>query len=176
MAAEQRVYWREQGRNALNFQQAGFKGAAQEYDQTAGDEVHVAVAQDRQRTSLKRKCLEEWALLKIAQSDPRLLVKLCHWAKRTLSQETHSEIKEEIFSAKQMLDFNDINGRVMDSFKNISRTFNAIFQKFEMKFKLSKLRGEKKLKNLEHEVSQSLVEGAHHQTLHKMSVRKFIRD
>ena len=43
--AEQHVYWQEQGRHALNFQQAGLERAAQEYEHTARDEVHVAVAQ-----------------------------------------------------------------------------------------------------------------------------------
>ena len=41
----QHVYWQEQGRNALIFQQAGFERGAQEYDQASRDEVHVAVAQ-----------------------------------------------------------------------------------------------------------------------------------
>ena len=43
--AEQRVCWKEQDRDALNFQQARFERAAQEYEQAARDEVHVAVAQ-----------------------------------------------------------------------------------------------------------------------------------
>ena len=42
--AAQLVYWQEQGKNALNFQQAGFETAAQEYEQVARDEVHVASA------------------------------------------------------------------------------------------------------------------------------------
>ena len=36
---------RSKGRQALNFQQAGLERAAQEYEQAARDEVHVAVAQ-----------------------------------------------------------------------------------------------------------------------------------
>ena len=40
-----RVYWREQGSNALNFQQTGSERAAQEDGQAARDEVQVAVAQ-----------------------------------------------------------------------------------------------------------------------------------
>ena len=43
--AVQHVYWQERGRNALNFQHAGFGRVAQEYEQTARDEVHVAVPQ-----------------------------------------------------------------------------------------------------------------------------------
>ena len=43
--AEQHVYWQEQGRQALNFQQSGFERADQEYEQAARVEVHVAVAQ-----------------------------------------------------------------------------------------------------------------------------------
>ena len=39
------TYRQEQGRHALNFQQAGFERAAQEYEQAARAEVHVAVAQ-----------------------------------------------------------------------------------------------------------------------------------
>ena len=45
MLAEQHVYRLEQGSNALNFQEAGFGRAAQEYERAALDEVHVAVAQ-----------------------------------------------------------------------------------------------------------------------------------
>ena len=43
--AELHVCWQEQFRHALNFQEAGFDRAAQEEEQTARDEVHVAVAQ-----------------------------------------------------------------------------------------------------------------------------------
>ena len=42
--AEQRVYWQEQGRISLKFQQAGFERATQESEQAARDEVNVAVA------------------------------------------------------------------------------------------------------------------------------------
>ena len=45
MLAEQHVYWREQGRQALKFQKDGFERAAQEYEQVTRDEVTVAVAQ-----------------------------------------------------------------------------------------------------------------------------------
>ena len=61
--AEQHVYWLEQGRNALNFQQADFERAAQEYEQAARDEVHVAVAQatEMSRAEMrKRKAKKTW--------------------------------------------------------------------------------------------------------------------
>ena len=45
MLAEQHVYVQEHGRQASNFQQAGFERAAQEYEHAGRDEVHVAVAQ-----------------------------------------------------------------------------------------------------------------------------------
>ena len=42
LLAEQTCFTgQEQGRHALNFQQANFERAAQEYDQAARDEVHV---------------------------------------------------------------------------------------------------------------------------------------
>ena len=44
------------GRHTLNFQQAGYGGAAQEQEQAARDEVHVAVAWASERTCLERKC------------------------------------------------------------------------------------------------------------------------
>ena len=44
LLAVQHVFWKEQGRNALNCQQAGFERAAQEYEQAARDEADVAVA------------------------------------------------------------------------------------------------------------------------------------
>ena len=47
---EHKTSQREQVRTDLNFQQAGFERAAQEYEQAARDEVHVAGA---------RKCLDE---------------------------------------------------------------------------------------------------------------------
>ena len=43
--AQRHVYCQEQGRNALNFQQAGCERAAQDFEEAARDEVHVAVAQ-----------------------------------------------------------------------------------------------------------------------------------
>ena len=43
--AEQHVTWQEQGGHALNFHQAGFEIAAQEYEPAPRGEVHVAVAQ-----------------------------------------------------------------------------------------------------------------------------------
>ena len=39
------MHSREQGRNALNFQQAGFESAAQEHEQATRDGVRVAAAQ-----------------------------------------------------------------------------------------------------------------------------------
>ena len=42
--AGQHIYCREQGRHALNLQQAGFERAAQEYERAARDGVSVAVA------------------------------------------------------------------------------------------------------------------------------------
>ena len=45
ISAEQNVSWQEQGRHTLNFQQAGFERADQEYEQAARGEVRDAVAQ-----------------------------------------------------------------------------------------------------------------------------------
>ena len=45
LLAVRRVFGLVQGRNALNFQQAGFERAAEEHEQAARDEVHVAVVQ-----------------------------------------------------------------------------------------------------------------------------------
>ena len=39
------MFTQDQGRQVLNFQQAGFETAVQEYEQAARDEVHFAVAQ-----------------------------------------------------------------------------------------------------------------------------------
>ena len=43
LLAEQHVHWREQGKNALDNQQAGLERAAQEYEKEVRHEVHVAV-------------------------------------------------------------------------------------------------------------------------------------
>ena len=43
--AQRHVHCQEQGRNALNSQQAGCERAAQDFEEAARDEVHVAVAQ-----------------------------------------------------------------------------------------------------------------------------------
>ena len=53
--AEQHIYWQEQGRHALNFQQASFERAAQEYEQAARDEVHVALAQDTEMSGAEMR-------------------------------------------------------------------------------------------------------------------------
>ena len=60
--AEQHVYWQEQARNALDFQQAGFGIAAQEYEQAAHDEVHVTVAQatDVSRAEMRQRMGALW--------------------------------------------------------------------------------------------------------------------
>ena len=52
--AEQHVHWREQGRNALNFQRTGFERAAQETEQAARDDVHVAVARASEMSGAER--------------------------------------------------------------------------------------------------------------------------
>ena len=73
----QRVYWREQDRNASKFQQAGFHRAAQEYDQAAGDEVLVAVAQAiemsaemRERMgALEHRAKQSWTSHQVFQLD-----------------------------------------------------------------------------------------------------------
>ena len=54
--AEQHLYWQEQGRQALNFQQAGFETAAQGNEQAARDEVHAAMAQ---ATEMSRAEMQE---------------------------------------------------------------------------------------------------------------------
>ena len=72
LLTEQHVHWQEQGRNALNFQQASFERAAQEYGQAVRDEVHVAVAQ---ATEISRAEMREM-LLKLKQCKPGLLIKL----------------------------------------------------------------------------------------------------
>ena len=58
LLAEQHVYWREQGRHALNFQQAGFERAAQEHEQAARDEVDVARAV--QKGALEQRAEQSW--------------------------------------------------------------------------------------------------------------------
>ena len=75
--AEQHEKWREQGRNASNFQQAGFERAAQGSEQTARDEVHVAVSQATEKC-LERRCGKEWVVSKIKHSQPGLLIKLVY--------------------------------------------------------------------------------------------------
>ena len=53
---------------------------------------------------------------------------------------------EEIGEVRQMLNFKHINNKVMDIFKNTTKMFNAMCQKYKMKFKVSQLRVEEKLK------------------------------
>ena len=70
-------YWQEQSRHALNFQQAGFERAAQEPEQTARDEVHVAVLHKLPKC-LERKCEKEWRLSKINKCKPGHQVSLLY--------------------------------------------------------------------------------------------------
>ena len=65
-----------------------------------------------------------------------------------------------------MLNSEDINGKVMDIINNNSKTFNAIHQNFPLKLKVGKMRSEKKIGFLRHEVSESPVEGSHYHTLY----------
>ena len=55
LLAERHVDWQEHGRSALNYQQASFERAAQEYEQAAQDEVHV-VPKNPERKCGKNEC------------------------------------------------------------------------------------------------------------------------
>ena len=63
--------WQECGRHALNFQQASFERAAQECEQAARGEVHVAVAQATERSGAE---VREHA--KVKQSIPGRPIKV----------------------------------------------------------------------------------------------------
>ena len=73
MLAEQHVYRQEQSRQALNFQHADFERTAQEYEQAARDEVHVAVAQATEVPEAEMR--EVMVLSTIKQSKLGLLIK-----------------------------------------------------------------------------------------------------
>ena len=73
LSAEQHVHWRNQGRNALNFQQAGFERAAQEYEPAGRDEIHVAAAQSMEMS--RAEILSRMGLFNIEQSNPGRLIK-----------------------------------------------------------------------------------------------------
>ena len=68
---------REQGRHALNFHQAGFGRAAQEYEQAARDEFNFAVARATEMS--RAELLAKWVPSKIKQNNPALLLKLLNW-------------------------------------------------------------------------------------------------
>ena len=106
------------------FQEADFERAAQEYEQAACDEDHVAV---------ERKRGKEWVLSEVKQSKP-------------VSQATDTKTREEVCSMGQRRKFKGIKGKVSSICKNISRVFGATCQKFNGKSKSNRLRVEKKLK------------------------------
>ena len=60
LLAVQHVYWREQGRHPLNFQQAGFETGAQEHEQSARDEVDVTVARAVKKGALEQLAEQSW--------------------------------------------------------------------------------------------------------------------
>ena len=62
--AEQHVHWRVLGRNASNFEQAGFERAARDNEQLARDEVDVAIARATQMS-----CVELLARMDFSSSD-----------------------------------------------------------------------------------------------------------
>ena len=72
----QHVYWQDQGRHALNFKQAGVETAAQEHEQAARAEVHVAVAEATEMS--KADMRTRMVLSKIKQGKPGRLIKLHH--------------------------------------------------------------------------------------------------
>ena len=94
VSEEQHVYCQEQGGHALNFQQAGFEGAVQEYDQAVCGEVHVALAQ--------------------ATDMPRAEVR-----ERTSALENQAE---QTWTSHQIMFLNEMNGAAGDALDNQRRS------------------------------------------------------
>ena len=139
---KEHVHWPEQGRNAVNFQQAGFERAAQEHEQAACDEVHVTVAQATEmfraefRTrmgALGNQSEQTWT------SHPVVL----QIEMNSVAGDAHWKTREQVCSVKQRQTFKGINGKVMNTCKKISRVFNATCLKFNKKSKSIRLRVDK---------------------------------
>ena len=87
-----------------------------------------------------------------------------------MSQATHWKTREEIRSAKQMQNFKNIRGRIKNILKKISKMFNALkIPEVQKKVQSQQVASGEELQNFRHELSQSLVEGAHYQTLYNTS-------
>ena len=78
-----------------------------------------------------------------------------------MSQATHWKTREEVCSVKPGQNFKSTRGRVTNICKNISRVFDATWQKFN-----KKVASGEEVDILTRKLSQSLVEDAHSQTLH----------
>ena len=100
--------WQEQGRNALNLQQAGFERAVQDRDvskqivkfmlQVHRQIVKFMLQVHRYRTCQERKCRQEQVLLNIERSNLVLPVTSFFLAKWTLLQETQWKIKVNLLN------------------------------------------------------------------------------
>ena len=145
---------KEQGRQALNFQQAGFERAAEEGEQASCDEVHVAVAQARAGMRAGMGALENQAEQTWTSHEVRLLSGMI------VSQATRWKTREEVCSLKQRGNFKGILGKVTNICKTVSREFGATCQKFKKKFKSNRFASTEEVENLRHEMSQSFAKGS----------------
>ena len=144
--AEQHVFWQEQSRQALNFQQTGLERAAQEHEQAAPDEVCSCCSCTSYRNVQNGDAGKIGALNNQAEKmwtshQDTLLNEMI------VSQATRWKTIEEVCSMKQIRNFKGVRGKVTNMCKNISRELRAMCQNFiNKKSKSNRLREEKKLK------------------------------
>ena len=143
--AEQHVHWQEQGRQAWNFQQAGFERAAQGYVQAARDEVHVAVAQ---ATEMSRAEMRE-----VRRAPKKQVEKTWKSHQGTLLNEMNIVASDALENPRRSL-LNEATTELQRhhrqkksraSARNSSKQSGATCQKFNKKSKSNRLRVEKKL-------------------------------
>ena len=107
-------FGRDKGRHALNFQQAGFERAAQEYEQAARDQVHVCSCtcqEQMPREGVRENmcALENQAEQTWTSHQMILLNEMTSVAGDVL------EKPEEVCSLKQRQNFKGIKGKVMST-------------------------------------------------------------
>ena len=163
LLAEQHVYWQEQGRHALNFQQANFERAAQECEQTDRHEVHVAVAQatEMSRAAMRERMgvLENEAKQNLRSHQATLLNEMDSVADDALENQRRSLLNEATAELRR---------HQRPSHKHLQEHQQSVrrhLSDFQQEVQVQKVASSEELEILRHELSQSLAEGSHYQNL-----------
>ena len=126
--AEQRVYWKEQGRTRFEPQT---KQASNEKVKNASKQLVMKFMLQLHKLPkcLERKCRKQCVLSKINQSKPGLLIKLCFLNEMNCVEGDSLENQRRSLLSEAMTELH--KGKVTNIFKNLSKVLGATCRKFK---------------------------------------------